>query len=187
MLDSDKLFAAVIIARALLENVGMLALSLEGLRTETASMKDGARELAITFLNHSYWKSREFKNPTAPDDIYVSPQASKQYGIKRPKVPQPGQMVAALDRYLKQTVPSLSTDLATTFYGPLSEWTHPSQSSITYGFTEFAIVPVPTSGGPIQHSSALRHSIAWCAAQIGVAAEIRDNVLTVVSGHASSQ
>jgi hypothetical protein len=59
---------------------------------------------------------------------------------------------------------------------PLSEWTHPSQSSITYGFTSMGAIPIPTSGGLGRNSTSLKHSIAWSIAQIGVAAAVRDQI-----------
>lgn len=176
MVDADQLFTAAIIARALLENVGMLALFLEEVRIQLPLGESAVRDLAIIFLNHSFWKRKEFRKPDAPEDIYVSPEARTKYGTVRPKVPQQGEMIAALDRLLKKSVPTLTVDLAAGFYGPLSEWTHPSQSSITYGFTSLGSVPVPTSGGPIKQSTSLKHSVAWSIAQIGVAVAVRDEV-----------
>ncbi|MBR1154389.1 hypothetical protein [Bradyrhizobium sp. JYMT SZCCT0428] len=187
LVDSRKLFVAPIVVRAFLENVGMLALFLEELQVAVDSEEGRVRELAVTFLNHSFWKNREFKNPVAPDDIFLTPAAREKYGTKRPKVPQPTQMVAALDRLLRRNVPSLSTDLAVGFYGPLSEWTHPSQTSITYAFTALGeIIPVPTSGGPVQHASSLMHSMAWCLAQIGVATVIRQLILDLTTDLSST-
>ncbi|WP_128946354.1 hypothetical protein [Bradyrhizobium zhanjiangense] len=181
LIDSKKLFIAVIVVRAFLENVGMLALFLEELQSAVESGEDHVHGLAITFLNHSFWKNREFKNPIAPDDIFLTPLARQRYGTKRPKVPQPTQMVAALDRLLKKSVPTLSADLAVGFYGPLSEWTHPSQTSITYAFTALGVIPVPTSGGPVHHASSLMHSMAWCLAQLGVASAIRDLIVRLAT------
>jgi hypothetical protein len=181
LLEKDRIPASATLARALIETIGFLAL----LRSEVMVTLPLDREAFGTnvwkMANSSdfKWRMQKYEQPRE-GEIYTE-EAMARFDMPRERAVRPAaEAVAGLQSFLKAEISEGAAEIVFTTYSVLSEWSHPSQTSLMHAYTNLGAA-VPSSLGMLRPIEAARHPVSWALAQMWVVIRCRSQIVSTLN------